>query len=367
MPALVCAGWLAGRGPIEAAVGRARDRRRLSHLPRRRGRRPRRRRRDDRRRLVRVAAAALPGRVRRRDRRDVGRQLGRRRSPTPRAPPRAIRSRPSRCGSCRRSTRPAAIRPPRRQELVKAAKSSPRTPRPTSSSASSTSPSNQAIVAVLEFQTAQLLDRSSSAVAQQLAAAESACLPVRAQRTARASSIRLSSGGPSTARTRTSPNPNSLEQRSAATAACTGADGRRAARRTARLRPSATRRRPCDGVVTSSRPSGASTRRTSDSHWPCRPRARSPRSPTRGRTSRPRTAAGRRTGRGGTRAPGAGRAPAERGLGHVDADRRRAACASAAVNSPVPQPRSSARSPARTSPRRNAQSALERRRIELGR
>ncbi len=31
VPALVCAGWLAGRGPLGAPVGRARDRRRLSH------------------------------------------------------------------------------------------------------------------------------------------------------------------------------------------------------------------------------------------------------------------------------------------------------------------------------------------------
>ena len=96
-----------------------------------------------------------------------------------------------------------------RQELVKATTVQPSNPETWEQLGQFDLAQHQVIVAVLEFQTAQLLDRSSAPIAQQLAARRRRGHTIRPQRTARASSIRLSSGGPSTARTRTSPNPNS--------------------------------------------------------------------------------------------------------------------------------------------------------------
>ena len=61
-----------------------------------------------------------------------------------------------------------------REELVKAAEVQPANPETWEQLGEFDLAQHQAIVAVLEFQTAQLLDRSSASVGQQLAAAESA-------------------------------------------------------------------------------------------------------------------------------------------------------------------------------------------------
>ena len=61
-----------------------------------------------------------------------------------------------------------------RQELVKATTVQPANPQTWEQLGQFDLAQNQPVVAVLEFQTAQLLDRSSASLAQQLAAAESA-------------------------------------------------------------------------------------------------------------------------------------------------------------------------------------------------
>ncbi|MGH2885512.1 MAG: tetratricopeptide repeat protein, partial [Solirubrobacteraceae bacterium] len=61
-----------------------------------------------------------------------------------------------------------------REELVKAVNIQPSNPETYDQLGQYDLAHNQAIVAVLEFQTAQFLDRSSPTIAQQLAAAESA-------------------------------------------------------------------------------------------------------------------------------------------------------------------------------------------------
>ena len=173
VPALVCAGWLAGRGPIEAAVGRARDRRRLSTSPG-------------------VAAAGL-GIVAAtivaawfvwqplHSQNSFDAAISAMSDGNSTA---ALADAQSAAASNPVSVEPlwelseiySAQRNPTaaRQELVKAMNIQPSNPETYEQLGQFDLAHNQAIVAVLEFQTAQLLDRSSSAVAQQLAAAESA-------------------------------------------------------------------------------------------------------------------------------------------------------------------------------------------------
>ena len=173
VPALVCAGWLAGRGPLDAPVGRARDRRRVSGLH--------------------GAAAAGLGVVAATiiaawfvwqplhsanafDAAIGAMQQGNSTAALADAQ-RSAASDPvsaeplwelSEIYSARRD--PTAAR----EELVKAAKVQPANPETWEQLGEFDLAQHQAIVAVLEFQTAQLLDRSSASIGQQLAAAESA-------------------------------------------------------------------------------------------------------------------------------------------------------------------------------------------------
>ena len=172
VPALVCAGWLAGRGPIDAPVGRARDRRRLLTSPG-------------------VAAAGL-GVV----------------AATiaaawfvwqPLHSENAFNSAISAMSDGNSATaladaqsaaaaNPVAVEPLWEQSEIYSARHNPTLARQALVKAVNIQPSNpetyeqlaqfdlankQTIVAVLELQTARLLDRSSAPLAQQLAAAES--------------------------------------------------------------------------------------------------------------------------------------------------------------------------------------------------
>ena len=173
VPALVCAGWLAGRGPLDAPVGRARDRRRLSTSP--------------------GGAAAGLGIVAATivaawfvwqplhsqnafDAAITAMSDGNSTAALADAQ-RAAASNPvsveplwelSEIYSARRDPTDA------RQELVKATTVQPANPETWEQLGQFDLAQNQPIVAVLEFQTAQLLDRSSASLPQQLAAAESA-------------------------------------------------------------------------------------------------------------------------------------------------------------------------------------------------
>ena len=173
VPALVCAGWLAGRGPLDAPVGRARGRRRLSssHGAAAGG-------------LAVVAATIIAAwfvwqplhSANAFDAAIGAIQQGNSTAALADAQ-RAAASDPvsaeplwelSEIYSARRD--PTAAR----EELVKAAEVQPANPETWEQLGEFDLAQHQAIVAVLEFQTAQLLDRSSASVGQQLAAAESA-------------------------------------------------------------------------------------------------------------------------------------------------------------------------------------------------
>ena len=173
VPALVCAGWLAGRGPIDAPIGRAKDRRRLSTSPG-------------------VAAAGLgivaativaawfvwqPLHSQNAFDAAISAMSGGNSTAALADAQSAAASNPvsieplielSEIYSARHN--PTAAR----QELVKAMDIQPSNPETYEQLGQFDLAQNQAIVAVLEFQTAQLLDRSSTPLAQQLAAAESA-------------------------------------------------------------------------------------------------------------------------------------------------------------------------------------------------
>jgi tetratricopeptide (TPR) repeat protein len=172
VPALACAGWLAGRGPIEAAVGRARARRRLSTSPG-------------------IAAAGL-GIVAAtivaawfvwqplHSQNSFDAAISAMSDGNSTA---ALADAQSAAASNPVSVEPlwelseiySAQRNPTaaRQELVKAVNIQPSNPETYEQLGQFDLAHNQAIVAVLEFQTAQLLDRGSATLNQQLAAAES--------------------------------------------------------------------------------------------------------------------------------------------------------------------------------------------------
>ncbi len=173
VPALVCAGWLAGRGPLDAPVGRARGRRRLSsaHGAAAGG-------------LVVVAAAIVAAwfvwqPLHSADAFDAAigaMQQGNSTAALADAQ-RATASDPvsaeplweqSEIYSARRD--PTAAR----EELVKAAEVQPANPETWEQLGEFDLAQHQAIVAVLELQTAQLLNRSSASISQELTAAESA-------------------------------------------------------------------------------------------------------------------------------------------------------------------------------------------------
>ena len=112
VPALLAAGWLAGRGALERPIGLARDRRRLTERPA-----PQRWPPDSSRSRSSAGGwsgsrCAPPTRTRRRSRRSSA-ATRRGHSPTrgPRSP--ATRSRPTRCSSSRRCTRRPVSRAPR--------------------------------------------------------------------------------------------------------------------------------------------------------------------------------------------------------------------------------------------------------------
>ena len=173
VPALVCAGWLAGRGPIDAPIGRAKERRRLSASPG-------------------VAAAGLcivaativaawfvwqPLHSQNAFDAAISAMSDGNSTAALADAQSAAASNPvsieplielSEIYSARRN--PTAAR----QELVKAINIQPSNPETYEQLGQFDLAQNQAIVAVLELQTAQLLDRSSAPLAQQLAAAESA-------------------------------------------------------------------------------------------------------------------------------------------------------------------------------------------------
>jgi hypothetical protein len=173
VPALVCAGWLAGRGPIDAPIGRAKDRRRLSTSPG-------------------VAAIGLgivaativaawfvwqP--LHSQNAFDAAISAMSDGNSTA-----ALADAQSAAASNPVSVEPlwelseiySARRDPTdaRQELVKAIEIQPSNPETYEQLGQFDLAHNQAIVAVLELQTAQLLDQSSAPLNQQLAAAESA-------------------------------------------------------------------------------------------------------------------------------------------------------------------------------------------------
>jgi O-Antigen ligase len=173
VPALVCAGWLAGRGPIDAPIGRARERRRLSTSPG-----------VGAIGLGIVAATIVAAWF-------VWQPLHSQNSfdaaisaMSDGNSTAALADAQSAAASDPVSVEPlwelseiySAQRNPTaaRQELVKAINIQPSNPETYEQLGQFDLANNQPIVAVLEFQTARLLDRSSPAVAQQLAAADSA-------------------------------------------------------------------------------------------------------------------------------------------------------------------------------------------------
>ncbi len=173
VPALVCAGWLAGRGPLDAPVGRVRDRRRLSTSPG-------------------VGAAGL-GIVAAtiaaawfvwqplHSQNSFDAAISAMSAGDPTA---ALADAQSAAASNPVSVEPlwelSEIYSARgnptaaRQELVKAMNTQPSNPETYEQLGEFDLAHNQAIVAVLEFQTAQLLDQSSAPLNQQLAAADGA-------------------------------------------------------------------------------------------------------------------------------------------------------------------------------------------------
>ena len=173
VPALVCAGWLAGRGPLENPVGRAGDRRRLSTSP--------------------AAAAAGLGIVAAtivaawfvwQPLHSSG-EFGAAISAITRGDSAvALADAQSAAASDPVSVDPlwelsaiySALRDPgaARQELVKATTIQPANPESWEQLGEFDLAQHQTIVAVLELQTAQLLDRSSGILNQELASADQA-------------------------------------------------------------------------------------------------------------------------------------------------------------------------------------------------
>ena len=173
VPALVCAGWLAGRGPLENPVGRAGDRRRLSTSP--------------------AAAAAGLGIVAAtivaawfvwQPLHSSG-EFGAAISAITRGDSAvALADAQSAAASDPVSVDPlwemsaiySALRDPgaARQELVKATTIQPANPESWEQLGEFDLAQHQTIVAVLELQTAQLLDRSSAILNQELASADQA-------------------------------------------------------------------------------------------------------------------------------------------------------------------------------------------------
>ena len=234
--------------------------------PRAHRRRDRRRGRRPDRRLVRLAAAALlrPG-VRRDQRHDPGRRA-RRAGRRPRAPPTAIPCRSTRCGSCRRSTRRWATRPRAAPSSSRRPRSSRPTRRPGSSSARSISrptarsspwPSSRPRCGSIRTVAAHPPAHLTRPRARR---PQGPRLPHRAR-----SRLRLSSGGPSTARTSTSREAELVQQRLERPPRVQVQVIPQRLREPSPRRGARRRRRPCDGVVTSSLPLGTSTRRTSES------------------------------------------------------------------------------------------------------
>ena len=173
VPALVCAGWVAGRGPLDTPVGQARDRRRLLTSPG-----------GAAAGLGIVAATIVAGwfvwqPLHSQNAFDAaitaisdGNSTAALADAQSAAASNPVSVEPlwelSEIYSARRD--PTAAR----QELVKATTVQPANPQTWEQLGQFDLAQNQPIVAVLEFQTAQLLDRSSASLAQQLAAAESA-------------------------------------------------------------------------------------------------------------------------------------------------------------------------------------------------
>ncbi len=173
VPALVCAGWLAGRGPLESPVGRAGDRRRLSTSP--------------------AAAAAGLGIVAATivaawfvwQPLHSSDEFGAAISAITRGDSAvALADAQSAAASDPVSVDPlwelsaiyTALRDPgaARQELVKATTIQPANPESWEQLGEFDLAQHQTIVAVLELQTAQLLDRSSAILNQELASADQA-------------------------------------------------------------------------------------------------------------------------------------------------------------------------------------------------
>jgi hypothetical protein len=173
VPALVCAGWLAGRGPLHAPVGRAGDRRRLSTSP--------------------AAAAAGLGIVAATivaawfvwQPLHSSDEFGAAISAVTRGDSAvALADAQSAATSDPVSVDPlwelsaiyTALRDPgaARQELVKATTIQPANPESWEQLGEFDLAQHQTIVAVLELQTAQLLDRSSAVLNQELASADQA-------------------------------------------------------------------------------------------------------------------------------------------------------------------------------------------------
>jgi hypothetical protein len=173
VPALVCAGWLAGRGPLDAPIGRASERRRLSSSPG-----------GAAVGLGIVAATIVAAWF-------VWQPLHSDNSfnaaisaMSDGNSTAALADAQSAAASNPVSIEPlieqaeiySARRDPTaaRQALVKAVNIQPSNPETYEQLGAFDLAQHQAIVAVLELQTAQLLDRTSASVAQQLAAADSA-------------------------------------------------------------------------------------------------------------------------------------------------------------------------------------------------
>jgi O-antigen ligase/polysaccharide polymerase Wzy-like membrane protein len=173
VPALVCAGWLAGRGPLDAPIGRTRHRRRLSTSP------------GGIAAGLGIVAATIVAAwfvwqpLHSQDAFDAaitamsnGNSTAALADAQDAAASNPVAVEPlwelSGIYSARRDPTDA------RQELVKATTVQPSNPATWEQLGQFDLAQQQPIVAVLELQTAQLLDRSSAPLAQQLAAAESA-------------------------------------------------------------------------------------------------------------------------------------------------------------------------------------------------
>ncbi len=213
VPALVCAGWLAGRGPLSAPVGRAK------HPPA-----PARASPGAAAGAIGIVAATLvaawfvwqplhsanefDAAITAMQRGDSAAALADAHSAAA-SDPVSVDPLWELSVIYRARGDPTAAR----QELVKATTVQPSNPQTWQALGTFDLDHHQANLALLELQTAQQLDLQLDLArpADRPGAARAVAVSPEHgfQRTARASSIRLSSGGPSTARTSTSPNPNS--------------------------------------------------------------------------------------------------------------------------------------------------------------